>query len=108
MKICATYEVKIFIGGDLRAIEQACRRFCLIGLCVSVSPTNFIYTGAAESGAVIHLFNYARFPAEPEVWDKRAMELAKYLLSECCQRSCTVMTPTESHYLENEGLVVPK
>lgn len=38
----------------------------------------------------------------------RALDLARYLLSECCQRSCTVQTPMESHYLENEGLIVSR
>lgn len=108
MKTTDAYEVKVFIAGDVRVIEQACRRVCLTGLCVTVTPTNFIYTGGSETGAVIGLINYARLPLENAVLDERAMELAKYLLGECCQRSCTVMTPTESHYLENEGLAVPR
>lgn len=108
MKTTATYEIKIFIGGDIRTIEQACRRFCLIGRCVTVLPMKFIYTGGAEDGACIGFISYARFPEEPKAIEEAAFNLAKYLLVECCQRSCTVMTPAESHYLEAEGLVVPR
>ncbi len=45
---------------------------------------------------------------DPNAIDKLALKLANYLLKECCQRSCTVMTPSKSHYIENEGLIIPR
>ena len=108
MKTTKTHEVKIYIAGDLPAIKTACREFCLTGLCVSITPTDFVFTGGSETGACIGLINYARFPAEPSAIDARAMELAMILLSKCCQRSCSVVTPNETHYLENEGFSIPR
>lgn len=108
MKTCKTHEVKINIAGDLATIENACRKFCLTGLCVTVTSTNYIYTGGAEIGVCVGLINYARFPAAPETINVKAFELAKYLMTECCQRTCSVITPTETHYLENPAITIPK
>lgn len=108
MKTTDTYEVKIYIAGDLHDIEACCRKFCLSGLCVTVTPTNFIFTGGYESGACIGLINYARFPTDAGTINDRAMELAKCLLVECCQRSCSVVTPSHTHYLENESISIQR
>lgn len=108
MKKTKTHEVKIHIGGDVATIENACRKFCLSGLCVTVTPTKYIYTGGAESGACVGLINYARFPSELEAINAKAEELAKYLMSECCQRSCSIITPLETFYMENLNIVIQR
>lgn len=108
MKTTKTFEVKIYIAGDVHTIETACRKFCLSGLCVTITPTDFIFTGGMESGAVIGLINYARFPAKPSSITQKAFDLANLLMVEAAQRSCSVVTLKKTHYLENESVSIPR
>lgn len=103
-----TYKVEIFIAGDLAQIRATCRKFCLRGACVTVTPTEYIYTGGAESGAIVGLINYPRFESMPVEIKSKAFELAELLLAECCQRSCTVQTPEKAHYIENPEIKVQR
>lgn len=98
----------IFIAGDLWKIQDACRRFCLSGLCVTLTPTSFVFTGGQEDGAIIGLINYPRFPSTPEDISKSAKQLAINLMSECCQRSCTIVCGDVSEYLENKDIRIPR
>lgn len=96
IEIAPTYWARIYIAGDLAMIKQACREYCMAGLCVTVDPTTYIYTGGEESGAVIGLINYPRFPATPEAVYNKARELGEKLMERCCQHSFSIMTPTET------------
>lgn len=59
-----TWWVKIYTSGPISRIEQVCREECYEdGLCVTVTPVKFIYTGGEELGAEIGLINYPRFPS---------------------------------------------
>ena len=98
IKTCPTYWAKIFIAGELYQIEQTCRKFCLEGFCVTVTPTNYIYTYGEETGAEVGIINYPRFPKEPaEILDK-AQDLGFALMEDCCQGSFTIMTPDETTF----------
>lgn len=108
MKTTETYEIKIHVAGEIKAIETVCRIFCLRGYCVTVTPTNYIYTGGNETGAVVGIMNYARFSKSQEEHNAAALDLAKRLMNDCFQRSCSVVTPTETRYLENPAIVIPK
>jgi hypothetical protein len=103
-----TFSATIHIGGSVERIRDVCRAFCLRGLCVTVTPTEYIYTGGSESGAAVGLINYPRFPSEPERIRATAKELAAVLMSECCQRSCSVVCSDETEYLENKDIVIPR
>lgn len=103
-----TYRVTIYLAGTLPDIEAVCRRFCLRGLCVTVTPTIYLFTGGQESGAMIGLINYPRFPKEPAEIRLLARALAIDLMNHCCQRSCTVETPEESELLVNEAISAPR
>jgi hypothetical protein len=81
------YNVNIYIAGDLKAIEQSCREFCMRGLCVTVTPTNYIYKGGQESGAIVGLVNYPRFPATPISLWSQAEQLGRWILNSACQES---------------------
>lgn len=91
-----TFTATIYIAGDLDQARQACREFCLSGLCVTVEPTEFIYTGGAEVGVRVGLLNYPRFPAEPDTIRDKAFALADLLRDRLCQHSWLVVTPTET------------
>lgn len=105
---CPAFHATIYIAGSMQTIEETCREFCLKGLCVSIMPATFVFTGGAESGAAITLINYARFPKEPEAIVQDALELTHALLFSCCQRSASVVTPTDSYFIQNDNIVVPR
>jgi len=88
-----TYWVKLYLSGPLDVIKQECRKECLTGLCVTVEPTLFIYTGGEETGAVIGLLNYPRFPRTPEEITSIAAKLALQLLEATHQHSVLIVTP---------------
>jgi hypothetical protein len=103
-----TYTATIYIAGDLAKIKDVCRAFCLRGLCVTVTPTDFIFTGGSETGAIVGLINYPRFPSTLEEIKKKALLLAKELMSSCFQRSCAVLCTDETIYLQNPNIVIPR
>jgi hypothetical protein len=92
----STFWAKIFIAGPIDKIEQSCREYCLEGMCVTVTPTKYIYTMGEETGAEIGLINYPRFPNDPADITRKARELASKIMEDCHQGSYTVMTPDET------------
>ena len=95
-----TWWARIYISGPIAVAEQVCREECLReGLCVTVEPTHFIYTGGEEAGVVVGLINYPRFPADAQGITDRANDLAAKLLARMCQYSTLVMTPDETTWI---------
>lgn len=103
-----TYTAAVFIAGDLSKIKDVCRRFCLSGLCVTITQTDYVFTGGSESGAVIGLINYPRFPSTPAKIKQTAIRLARQLMKECCQRSCSVVCSDTTEYLKNPVISIPR
>lgn len=96
---CSAYPVSIFIAGDRDEASRLCRAHCdAIGLCVTVTPTEYVYTGGQEQGVIVGLINYARFPKEPAEIEAQALGLAAMLRIELGQQSFTIQTPTESRF----------
>jgi len=99
----ASHSVKVYVAGDLAPIRQVCRQVCYEeGLCVTVEPVSFIYTGGEETGAVVGFVNYPRFPSTPSQIDKTAIRLAERLVTEACQRTALVVTPTDTIWIRRE------
>jgi len=96
MRCVPTYTATIYIAGDLTLARQVCREFCRQGLCVTVEPTEFIYTGGAEVGVRVGLLDYPRFPAGSHRTQSKAIELADLLRERLCQHSWLVVTPDET------------
>lgn len=96
---CDPISIDIFIGGNRAAATEACREFCLEGLCVTISETDFVFTGGMESGVRVGLINYARFPTGGDVLLEKAKRLAVFLIERLHQSSCTVMAPQGSFFL---------
>ena len=90
---------KIWIAGDLEAIKAACSEFCMSGLCVSVTPTEFIFTMGRETGACVGLINYPRFPSSERELVATATQLANFLLERLFQGSCTVEGPSQTTWI---------
>lgn len=93
-KACPSYPVSIFIAGDEKLAKSICREFCdKEGLCVTVTPTAYVYTGREEAGVIVGLINYPRFPAAPGMIFATAKALAERLRDMLGQDSFTIQTP---------------
>ncbi len=46
------------------------------GLCLTITPTTFIYNDERETGAIIGLINYSRFPETKESIKQTTEEIA--------------------------------
>ncbi len=89
-----TFYARIYMSGPIEIAKQVCREYCLrVGLCVTVDPTTFIYTGGEEAGFVVGVINYPRFPSEPASILTRATSLADALRDATHQQSWLIMTP---------------
>lgn len=86
-----SHEVQIFIAGDCHDAKRICRKFCNdVGFCVTVTPTEYIYTGGAESGVIIGCINYPRFPMGHDELLAKASNLAELLCDGLYQQSYTI------------------
>jgi len=94
-----SYRFDIFIAGDVQVAKQTCRQFCFSeGLCVTVEPVAYVYTGGEEAGVRIGLINYPRFPVELEALRNTAHKLASNLMEDLYQHSYTVAGPDKTQW----------
>jgi hypothetical protein len=96
----ATYQATIYIAGDLvtaRALlrEEAYQQW----LCVSLTPTEFVFTGAVESGVAIGFVNYPEVSSTPEKIFERAKDIATKLIPKMGQRSALVVGPDQTEWI---------
>lgn len=95
-----TFTARIYMSGPIEVAKQIIRAECLReGLCVTVEPTTFIYTGGEESGYVVGLVNYPRFPSTPDEIEGRAMALMHALLEGTFQHSGLLVTPVKTEWI---------
>lgn len=92
-----SYPVSIFMAGSHARAKAECRDYCdKEGLCVTVTPTTYVYTGGQEPGVIIGLINYPRFPSEPRAIWHQADKLAKHLRVALGQDSYTIQAPDKT------------
>lgn len=104
-----TIEVSIYMAGDLAQAKQVCREYCFaVGLCVTVEPLDFIYTGGEESGFRIGLLNYPRFPTDQGALLDRAYSLATLLMEKLCQQSYSIVGPTTTYWVSRRPADEPR
>jgi hypothetical protein len=97
--VSQTIRFDIFIAGDLNQAKQTCRSECFSrGLCVTVEPVTYIYTGGEEQGVRVGLINYPRFPSDFEALQRRARELAHQLMHDLYQHSYSIVGPEETEW----------
>jgi len=109
-----TYTAQIYIGfrecytkivHTLDEAKEICQNYVdEIGLCITVMPIEYIYTNGRESGAVIGLINYPRFPDTNENIQIKAISLAKRLMIAFSQYRVSIVFPDETIMLINEDL----
>lgn len=97
---CAAWSVTLYIGGSVDEIKSLlARRAAVRGACWSVEPTEFIYSGGREAGAIVRQIAYARFPGSAEQALEDMLALGKWLMHETGQGSFSVLGPTESVFV---------
>lgn len=98
-KTAETLNADIFIAGDFAQAKEICRKWCFEnGACVTVEPTNYIYTAGEEAGVRVGFINYARFPkAEHQILD-RAEDLAFLLSDGLHQHSFSIVGPSVTRW----------
>lgn len=123
MKTVPTFTATIWVGTreqytpTIRSIDMAKAWLHTyvneVGLCVTMIPTEFIYTGkdgpsgktnAGEPGFAVGLINYPRFPVEYNKFCGQAIDIAKGLMSLYKQFKVTIVLPTETIMLEEEDI----
>jgi hypothetical protein len=107
-----TYIATIYVGlkyqydGDVMPFEEAERVIQewvdKIGMCVTVTRTNYIYTKGNEPGLIIGFINYPRFPSTPEEIQFKALDLAQILLKEYKQMQLSIVFPEETIMISNK------
>ena len=104
VKVGPTCEVKIYIGGDYEKACQIANKYCtMYGFCVTVTPTEYVYKYGRESGVIVGLMNYPRFPNTEEELLEHAFRLAcgigfESLVDGLCQGSFSVVTPLTTYW----------
>ena len=97
-----SYPVSIFIAGSVWEAETACRDHCdAVGLCVTVTETNYCYTDGEEAGVIVGLINYPRFSSTPAAIWQRAEELAALLCERLKQQSYTIQAPDRTVWISH-------
>lgn len=104
-EVAPTFAVRLYLSGPIEVAKQIVRADVLeAGLCVTIEPTLFIYTGGEESGYVVGLLNYPRFPTTTEALTERARSLMQKLLDGTHQHSALMVTPDGSVWItKREG-----
>lgn len=96
-KEAPSYPVSIFMAGDIAAATDYARLYCDDhGLCVTVAPATYVYTGGQEAGFIVGLINYPRFPSSLDGLWETAERLAAYLRERLYQDSYTIQAPDKT------------
>ena len=95
-----SFSIQIYMAGAISIIKQTCRAYCREhGFCVTVTPTDFIYTGGEESGVCIGIVNYPRFPSTKKELYEKAIRLTNELIVATHQWTALVVTPEMTVWL---------
>lgn len=96
MKKAKTFTALIYMAGDFQIAKHICREFCKSGMCVTIEPLDFIYTGGEETGFRVGLINYPKFPAKQSEIKLKARLLATKLRQGLFQDSYTIVYSDET------------
>lgn len=98
--LCEGWTVTLYMGGSVNAVKDLlARRAAEHGVCWSVEPTEFIYSGGRELGVVVRQIAYARFPSSLVSAMADMLALGEWLMRETGQGSFSVVGPAESVFV---------
>lgn len=98
-----SFNVEIHMAGDINAAalflqQEAARK----GMCVTLTPQTFIYSGGREEGFRVDLINYPRFPKTPTELFAEAKMIALWLKAHLGQTSFSIVTPIETTWVSTK------
>ncbi len=98
-----TYWVKVFVAGNPTDAKRILAGECWHeGMCVTVTPTTFVYTGGMEEGVEVGLTNSPRFPTTPDKLLDRARTLAVVLRDGMYQKTALVQAQDVTEWLPRD------
>jgi len=110
IKEVSTYQATISLGfreqytdkhHTIDEVLDICQKYCdSIGLCVTVTPTHFVYTNRGEEGCFIGLINYPRFPSSSEDISNKAIDLAYILKEKFNQYRVSIICTDKTYMIE--------
>lgn len=120
MKIENTFIAKISVGfregysqvfHTLDEVYAICQEYCNnIGLCVTVTPTRFIYSQRPttpdgwEDGCFIELIQYPVYPCQEWSIKEYSFELAKLFLKAFKQKKVSVICSDQTYTIQETDL----
>lgn len=101
MRTAESYWARIYVAIPDRFTTKVAIDLCQmyvdsVGLCVTVTETDYIFSGGKEHGVIVGLINYPRFPATPAKIRKRAIALAIILKKVLKQKRVSIEFPDET------------
>tara|TARA_R110000751_G_scaffold36545_3_gene89189 strand:- start:876 stop:1307 length:432 start_codon:yes stop_codon:yes gene_type:complete len=120
MKTVNTFKADIYVGlrpaynpsavcwGTRRSIAtRICQKYCdKVGLGLTITDTEFIYTEGNEHGLIVGLINYPRFPSIPYEVIEHAENIARKLLKELEQERVSIVTSDKTYMIEKDTELV--
>ena len=119
-RIKKTFTAKIALGfregytDKVHTLEEAyeiAQDYCnKIGLCVSVTPTRFIYTQSVatphgfDDGCFVELIAYPRFPSSKYDIVKDAIELTKIFIKKFNQMRISIIASDQTYLIEKSDI----
>ena len=101
-----TFTATIYCGlqegytGPIHSIDEVytiCQRYVdKVKWCVTVTPTTFIYTRGKESGVIVGIIQYPRFPLSIKQIRGRALTLASRLKDQLRQERVSIVYPDQT------------
>lgn len=99
-KTVGTFVVRLYLSGPIEVAKQVLRQECLReGLCITIEPTTFIYTGGEEAGFVVGILNYPRFASTSDMLLGRARAIMHRLLDATFQHSALLVAPNTTEWV---------
>jgi len=119
-RIKKTFTAKIALGfregytDRVHTLEEAykiAQEYCnKIGLCVTVTPTKFIYSQSVatphgfDDGCFVELIAYPRFPSSKYDIVKDAIALTKIFIKEFNQNRVSIITSDQTYLIEKSDI----
>lgn len=109
---CQSFYATIYVGlkegytGEVRPLAVAKKTIQnwvdRVGQCVTVTPTEYLYTNGNEPGMIVGFINYPRFPVDPDTLRAQVLDLAQLLLLSCDQMNLSIVFPDKTIMLSNQ------
>ena len=109
-----SYSVSLYVGfknitdgssKNINLAKQICQKYCdEVGMCVSVTPTTYIYTNGVEDGCIVGFINYPRFPQTQEQILTHAKNIGCLLKDGYKQCKISIDTPDKTIMIGDDNI----